>query len=155
MRRSHYLLSFMLSRLVFLVLEVAVVVGFGWLAVRRARARLVLALAAVALLGAAAFAGLGLLVAARPRTIEAVSGWMNLVQLPMWLLVGTFFSYERFPAAVAAAHPRAAAHRAQRRAARRHERRRPARRELARAGWSCALGRGAASSSPLQLFRWQ
>jgi ABC-2 type transport system permease protein len=46
------------------------------------------------------FAGLGLLVAARPRTIEAVSGWMNLVMLPMWLLSGTFFSYERFPAAV-------------------------------------------------------
>ena len=25
---------------------------------------------------------------------------MNLVMLPMWLLSGTFFSYERFPAAV-------------------------------------------------------
>src|SRR5215203_6712325 len=31
MRRSHYLLSFMLSRLVFLVLEVAAVVVFAWL----------------------------------------------------------------------------------------------------------------------------
>jgi len=48
--------------------------------------------------GALCFAGLGLLVAARPRSIEAVSGWMNLVMLPMWLLSGTFFSYERFPA---------------------------------------------------------
>jgi ABC-2 type transport system permease protein len=56
----------------------------------------------VSLLGALTFAGLGLLVAARPRTIEGVSGWMNLVQLPMWLFSGTFFSYERFPAAV---HP--------------------------------------------------
>jgi ABC-type multidrug transport system permease subunit len=51
-------------------------------------------------LAAMTFAGLGMLVAARPRTIEAVSGWMNLVMLPMWLLSGTFFSYERFPAAV-------------------------------------------------------
>jgi ABC-type multidrug transport system permease subunit len=43
------------------------------------------------------FAGLGLLVAARSRSIEAVSGWMNLVMLPMWLLSGSFFSYSRFP----------------------------------------------------------
>jgi MFS family permease len=46
---------------------------------------------------AAVFAGLGLLVAARPQTIEGVSGLMNLVMLPMWLLSGTFFSSARFP----------------------------------------------------------
>ena len=39
----------------------------------------------------------GLLVASRAKTVEAVSGLMNLVMLPMWLLSGTFFSYERFP----------------------------------------------------------
>ena len=37
-------------------------------------------------------AGLGMLVASRARTIEAVSGLMNLVMLPMWILSGTFFS---------------------------------------------------------------
>ena len=61
-----------------------------------------IALATVAVVGSMTFAGLGLLVAARPTTIEAVSGWMNLVMLPMWLLSGSFFSYERFPAAL---HP--------------------------------------------------
>ncbi len=100
MRRSHYLLSFAFSRLVWLFLEVATVVGAGWLlfgvAVRGSLAQL----AVVSLLGAATFAGIGLLVAARPRTIEGVSGWMNLVMLPMWLFSGTFFSYERFPAMV-------------------------------------------------------
>jgi ABC-2 type transport system permease protein len=100
MRRSHYLLSFMLSRLVGLVLEVAVVVGFGWLLFGVAVRGSLLDLTFVSLLGALTFAGLGLLVAARPRTIEGVSGWMNFVQLPMWLFSGTFFSYERFPAAV-------------------------------------------------------
>ena len=100
MRRSHYLLSFMLSRLFGLVLEVAVVVGFGWLLFGVAVHGSLGALAIVSLVGALAFAGLGLLVAARPRTIEGVSGWMNLVQLPMWLFSGTFFSYERFPVAV-------------------------------------------------------
>ncbi len=100
MRRSHYLASFVFSRLLFLGLEVAAVVGFGRLIFDVKVHGSVFALALVALIGAMTFAGLGLLVAARPRTVEAVSGWMNLVMLPMWLLSGTFFSYERFPAAV-------------------------------------------------------
>ena len=49
------------------------------------------------MLGGAAFAGLGLLIASRASTTEAVSGLMNLVMLPMWLLSGVFFSSERFP----------------------------------------------------------
>ena len=40
---------------------------------------------------------MGILVAARARTIEGVSGLMNLVMMPMWLASGVFFSYERFP----------------------------------------------------------
>jgi ABC-type multidrug transport system permease subunit len=55
-------------------------------------------LAGIALLGALAFSGLGLLTAARPRTIEGVSGVMNLVMVPMWIFSGIFFSTERFPA---------------------------------------------------------
>ncbi len=100
MRRSHYLVSFMLSRLVWLFLEVATVVGAGWLLFGVAVRGSLVELAVVSLLGATAFAGIGLLVAARPRTIEGVSGWMNLVMLPMWLASGTFFSYSRFPAVV-------------------------------------------------------
>jgi ABC-type multidrug transport system permease subunit len=98
MRRSDYLLSFMLSRLIFLVLEVAAVIGFAWLAFNVSVRGSILNLAIVSMVGAMTFAGLGLLVAARTRTIEGVSGLMNLVMLPMWLLSGTFFSYERFPA---------------------------------------------------------
>jgi ABC-type polysaccharide/polyol phosphate export permease len=51
------------------------------------------------LLGAGTFAGLGLLIASRAKTIEAVSGLMNLVMLPMWILSGIFFSSDRFPEA--------------------------------------------------------
>jgi ABC-type multidrug transport system permease subunit len=97
MRRSHYLLSFMLSRLVFLFFEVAAVILFGWLAFSVSVHGSIIDLALVSIVGAAAFAGLGLLVASRPKTIEGVSGWMNLVMLPMWLLSGTFFSSARFP----------------------------------------------------------
>jgi ABC-2 type transport system permease protein len=47
--------------------------------------------------GAIAFSGIGLLVACRAEKTETVSGLMNLVMLPMWLLSGTFFSSRRFP----------------------------------------------------------
>lgn len=97
MRRSHFLLSFMLSRMVFLVGEVAAVIVFAWLVFGVTVSGSVLDLTIVSLIGSLTFAGLGLLVAARPRTIEGVSGWMNLVMLPMWLLSGTFFSAARFP----------------------------------------------------------
>ena len=97
MRRSHYLLSFVLSRFLFLVPEVGVVILFARyvfdFTVRGSYAEMSLLLA----LGGLSFSGLGLLVAARPRTIEGVSGLMNFVMLPMWLLSGTFFSSERFP----------------------------------------------------------
>ena len=43
------------------------------------------------------FSGMALLIASRPRTIEAVSGLMNLVMMPMWILSGTFFSSANFP----------------------------------------------------------
>jgi ABC-type multidrug transport system permease subunit len=100
MRRSDYMLSMMLARMVWLVLEVAVILGFGMvafgIAVRGSWAGFVL----VNLVGALAFSSLGLLVASRARTIEAVSGLMNVAMLPMWLLSGSFFSAERFPDAM-------------------------------------------------------
>ena len=97
MRRSHYLLSFMLSRLVFLFLEVAAVVLFAWLAFGFSVRGSWLTVSLIILLGGFTFSGIGLLVAARPTTIEGVSGLMNFIMLPMWLLSGTFFSSERFP----------------------------------------------------------
>lgn len=97
MKRSHYLLSFMLSRLVFLVLEVGAVVIFAIVAFGFTVRGSWLSLILIVLLGGFTFSGIGLLVAARPTTIEGVSGLMNFIMLPMWLLSGTFFSSERFP----------------------------------------------------------
>ena len=97
MKRSHYLLSFILSRLVFLVLEVGAVVIFAVLAFGFTVRGSWLSLALAIVLGGFTFSGIGLLVAARPTTIEGVSGLMNFIMLPMWLLSGTFFSSERFP----------------------------------------------------------
>ena len=100
MRKSDYLLGFLLSRLAFLAVEIGALVGFGWLLFDVGVRGSWLGLALVAALGSLTFSGLGLLVASRARTIEAVSGLMNLVMLPMWILSGTFFSYARFPEAM-------------------------------------------------------
>lgn len=100
MRRVHFLLSFMLSRLLWLFGEVVVLVGAGRLLFGMPVRGSLQALALVSVLGAGMFAGIGLLVAARPKTLEGVSGMMNLVMMPMWLFSGTFFSYQRFPDSV-------------------------------------------------------
>ena len=100
MRKTDFMLGHMLARLVFLTLEVVSVVVFAWLVFGVPIRGSVVAIAAVVLLGAASFAGLGLLIASRARTIEGVSGLMNLVMMPMWICSGVFFSWSRFPEAV-------------------------------------------------------
>jgi ABC-type multidrug transport system permease subunit len=97
MRQADYLLSHMLSRLLFLVLEVGAVVAFGALVFDVPVRGSLAALGLVSLLGAVTFSGIGLLVASRTKTIEAVSGLMNLVMVPMWILSGVFFSSTNFP----------------------------------------------------------
>src|SRR5437870_3485383 len=86
MRRGHYLLSFILSRLLFLFLEIAALVGFGWVMFGVGVRGSYGALALITVLGALSFAGLGMLVASRARTIEAVSGLMRLVKLAVVLV---------------------------------------------------------------------
>lgn len=97
MRRSDYLLSQILGRLLFLLPEVLLIGGFGWLAFGVPMRGSFLLLLAVCLLGSMSFCGLGLLIGSRVRTIEGASGLANLVMMPMWLLSGVFFSAERFP----------------------------------------------------------
>jgi ABC-type multidrug transport system permease subunit len=99
MRRWHLLAAQILARLVFLALEATVLVAFAVAVLDVPLRGSLAAFAAVAALGAMTFVGLGLLVAARPRTIEGVSGLMNFVMFPMWIFSGVFFSYERFPEA--------------------------------------------------------
>lgn len=97
MRKSNFLLGIMLSRLVFMIPEVIVLLVFARLVFGVVIQGNILAVAFLVVLGAFAFAGIGLLVASRAKTVEAVSGLMNLVMLPMWILSGTFFSSDRFP----------------------------------------------------------
>ncbi len=100
MRRSHYLLSHMLARLLFLVLEVAALLGFARLIFGVPVHGSWITLAGFCLLGAVTFSGLGLLVASRAKTVEGVSGLMNFVMVPMWIFSGVFFASANFPDAM-------------------------------------------------------
>lgn len=97
MRRTHFLLSMLMSRLVFMVPQIIILLTFAWMYFDVRIYGSLLAFIVVILLGAFEFAAIGLLVGSRARTAETASGLMNLVMLPMWTLSGIFFSYERFP----------------------------------------------------------
>ncbi|MGE0756582.1 MAG: ABC transporter permease [Pirellulaceae bacterium] len=97
MKRSHFLAGVIISRLLFMIPGVLVILLFAWLVFGVAVQGSVLQVVALILLGAFTFSGIGLLVASRADTIETVSGLMNLVMLPMWVFSGVFFSSERFP----------------------------------------------------------
>lgn len=97
MRKSSFLLAQMLSRFIFLIAEVSAITLFGCLILGvpfRGSWPLFALLCSV---GALCFSGLGLLIGSRARTMEGVSGLMNFAMMPMWLLSGVFFSYEKFP----------------------------------------------------------
>jgi ABC-2 type transport system permease protein len=100
MRKRDFMLAQILSRLVFITLEVPPIILFAWLAFGVTITGSVLSLAAVVIVGAMTFAGVGLLCASRARTMEGISGILNLVMLPMFVLSGVFFSAARYPGVV-------------------------------------------------------
>jgi len=100
MPRHYYLMSFLLWRLILLVVEVAIPLVFGVLVFGVPLRGSLVQLTAICLFGSLALSALGLLIASRARTIEGVSGLTNLVMLPMWILSGVFFSSERFPSEI-------------------------------------------------------
>lgn len=100
MRRTDFLLALMLSRLIFTLIEIVLLLTFSYLVFDIRLRGDPTAFAALVVVGGAAFAGVGLLVASRAETIETVSGLMNAVMLPMYLLSGVFFASDRFPEAM-------------------------------------------------------
>ena len=100
MPRWQFLASFLLSRLMLLIIEVAVFLGFSRLVFGVPFRGALWELALLCVLTSLSFSAIGLLVSSRAKTMEAVSGLMNLVMLPMWILSGIFFSATRFPAVI-------------------------------------------------------
>lgn len=97
MRRSDFLLALVSSRLVLMLIEVALLLAFGVLVFHVRVEGGLLPILLIGTLGAVSFGGIGLLTASRAQKIESVSGLINLVMMPMWIFSGVFFSYERFP----------------------------------------------------------
>jgi ABC-type multidrug transport system permease subunit len=98
MRRSDFLLALLTSRLVLMLIEVSLLLGFGVLAFHMRVLGSLWTILLIGGIGAISFGGLGLLTASRAQKIESASGLMNLVMMPMWIFSGVFFSGERFPA---------------------------------------------------------
>ena len=97
MRRSDFLLALTSSRLVLMMIEIVLLLGFGVLVFHMRVLGSLFAILLLATIGAVAFGGIGLLTASRAQKIESVSGLINLVMMPMWIFSGVFFSYDDFP----------------------------------------------------------
>ncbi len=100
MRRTDFLMALASSRLVLMLPELFLLLGFGVLAFHMRVTGSWLSILFISSVGALTFGGVGLLTASRAQKIETVSGLINLVMMPMWIFSGVFFSYERFPAVI-------------------------------------------------------
>lgn len=99
MRKTDFLIGIMISRLLFMVPEMVLLLVFSHYVFGVVIYGNIIAVVFLVLFGSILFSGLGLLIASRAKTLETVSGLMNLTMLPMWTLSGVFFSYETFPEA--------------------------------------------------------
>lgn len=97
MKKSHFLSGVIGSRLVYMIPQILLLIVFAWLVFGVKIYGSWLALIVVVFVGALEFCGIGILIASRAKTIETVSGLMNLVMLPLYTLSGIFFSYQQFP----------------------------------------------------------
>lgn len=97
MGRTEFFLGFMLTRLLLSLPASIIVVLFGQVVFGVPVNGSWLALILLMVVGGLAFSGIGLLLGSRAKTIEGASGIMNVVQMPMWLIGGVFFSNQRFP----------------------------------------------------------
>jgi ABC-type multidrug transport system permease subunit len=100
MKRWHFLVSFILLRMAFLVLELPLLLGFARFVFGVTVHGPLFLVALLAALGSFAFAGIGILVASRTENTQTVGGLINLVTLPMFMGSGVFFSNARFPDAM-------------------------------------------------------
>jgi ABC-type multidrug transport system permease subunit len=100
MRHSDFLLSLLVSRLLFLVPEMLSLLLVGTFAFGVPVYGSWFSVILIILIGAAAFSGIGLLLGSRTEKTETMSGFINGLMLPMYILSGVFFSSKRFPEAV-------------------------------------------------------
>jgi ABC-type multidrug transport system permease subunit len=97
MHRGDFLLALFSGRMVMLAPEMLFLMLVGRFGFGVPFRGSILVVALIVLVGALAFSGIGLLAASRTEKTETISGLMQLIMLPMWLLSGVFFSSKKFP----------------------------------------------------------
>jgi ABC-type multidrug transport system permease subunit len=97
MSRAHYLGSYLIWRVVLFPIEVVLPIAFGAIAFGVPVRGSWFAITVLCLIASMMFAAIGILIGSRVRTIEALSGLVNISIMPMWIVSGVFFSAQRFP----------------------------------------------------------
>ncbi|MCL2727494.1 MAG: ABC transporter permease [Bacteroidales bacterium] len=97
MRKSNYLIAIMFVRIVMNVAEALILLFFAWLLFDVYIQGSIGAFALLFVAGNVAFTGVAVLLSCRTSKTESGTGLINLVQMPMMLLSGIFFSYHNFP----------------------------------------------------------
>ena len=97
LRKSVFLLSHGLNRMILSAAELLLLYGFAYYFFGIRIQGSLWALLLVFLCGFVAFAGIAVLISCRAQNTHSGNGLINFVSLPMFVLSGVFFSYQNFP----------------------------------------------------------
>ncbi|HVD97926.1 MAG TPA: ABC transporter permease [Cytophagaceae bacterium] len=97
MRKSSFIISHFVTRLLLTSFESCILVLFSWLFFGIQMTGSFAALVLIYLSGILAFGGIGLVLASRTQSTHVANGLINAVVLPMTIVSGIFFSYQSFP----------------------------------------------------------
>ena len=97
LRKSIFLLSHGLNRMILSAAELLLLYGFTYYYFGIIIQGSLWALLLVFLSGYSAFAGIAVLISCRAQNTHSGNGLINFVTLPMFVLSGIFFSYHNFP----------------------------------------------------------
>jgi len=97
MKKSNFLIAIMFVRTTMNVAEAVILIFFAWLLFDMQIQGSITAFIVLFIAGNVAFTGIAVLLSCRTSKTESGTGLINLVQMPMMLLSGIFFSYHNFP----------------------------------------------------------
>lgn len=97
MDKKTFFFTLFLARLLLTLLELLFIYAFAYFFFDLAIQGGLFALGLVLVAGNSAFMGLAILIASRTQNTQVGNGLINSVTLPLMLLSGIFFSYQRFP----------------------------------------------------------
>lgn len=97
MKKSTFIFSHFITRLLLTLFESCILVLFAWLFFDLEISGDSIALIPLYFSGILAFGGIGLVLASRTQSTHVGNGLINAVVLPMTIVSGIFFSYQGFP----------------------------------------------------------